>query len=220
MAITTYAELQTAVANWLDRSDLTARIPEFIALAEGRFRRELREWLRSSISATAVTDDYVVAATVEAVLGVAYDDGAGGTYNHPLDLITWDDYHARMGCSAEVRAPVTACYVDRDESGNTTTLRFYPPVSAASPIDALTINVVGYLPALSVSATSNRLLTVAPDVYLYGSLVEAGEYLQHDERVPRWESRASQAIAALRMQTDRKLYGGVPRPRALPVVLG
>ena len=42
MAIGTYAELQTAVANWLDRDDLTARIPEFITLAEARFNRLLR----------------------------------------------------------------------------------------------------------------------------------------------------------------------------------
>ena len=42
MAISNYSELQTAVANWLDRDDLTARIPEFIALAEARFNRVLR----------------------------------------------------------------------------------------------------------------------------------------------------------------------------------
>ena len=42
MAISTYTELQTAVANWLDRDDLTARIPEFIALTEARFNRLLR----------------------------------------------------------------------------------------------------------------------------------------------------------------------------------
>lgn len=42
MAISTYSELQTAVANWLDRDDLTARIPEFISLAEARFNRDLR----------------------------------------------------------------------------------------------------------------------------------------------------------------------------------
>jgi len=42
MAIGTYAELQTAVANWLDRDDLTDRIPEFIVLAESRFNRVLR----------------------------------------------------------------------------------------------------------------------------------------------------------------------------------
>ena len=42
MAISTYSELQTAVANWLDRDDLSARIPEFVALAETRMNRVLR----------------------------------------------------------------------------------------------------------------------------------------------------------------------------------
>ena len=42
MAITTYAELQAAAANWLVRADLTARIPEFIALAEARLNRVMR----------------------------------------------------------------------------------------------------------------------------------------------------------------------------------
>ena len=41
MSITNYTELKTAVANFLARSDLTDRIPEFISLAEGRLSREL-----------------------------------------------------------------------------------------------------------------------------------------------------------------------------------
>ena len=43
MAITTYAQLQTAAASWLDRTDLTATIPEFIELAEARFNRVIRQ---------------------------------------------------------------------------------------------------------------------------------------------------------------------------------
>ena len=42
MAITTYSELQTAVSNWLHRSDLTSYIPDFITLAETRIYREVR----------------------------------------------------------------------------------------------------------------------------------------------------------------------------------
>ncbi len=42
MSISTYAELQTAVGNWLNRADLTARIPEFIELFEARVKRDLR----------------------------------------------------------------------------------------------------------------------------------------------------------------------------------
>ena len=50
MAIGTYAELQTAVANWLDRDDLTDRIPEFIALAEAKMNRNLRISLMENVS--------------------------------------------------------------------------------------------------------------------------------------------------------------------------
>ena len=41
MAIGTFGELKTAIANFLARSDLTDRIPEFISLAEARMGREL-----------------------------------------------------------------------------------------------------------------------------------------------------------------------------------
>src|SRR5436190_24024474 len=55
MAITTYAELQAAAANWLVRADLTARIPEFIALAEARLNRVLRARLAETEVALTAT---------------------------------------------------------------------------------------------------------------------------------------------------------------------
>ena len=42
MAISTYAELKTAIASWLDRSDLTDVIPDFIVLAETRHKRDFK----------------------------------------------------------------------------------------------------------------------------------------------------------------------------------
>ena len=37
-----YATLQTTIASYLARNDLTATIPEFIRLAENRLSRDLR----------------------------------------------------------------------------------------------------------------------------------------------------------------------------------
>ena len=54
MAIGTYAELQTAVANWLDRGDLTERIKEFIGLAEARMNRVLRLQLMVNVDTTTL----------------------------------------------------------------------------------------------------------------------------------------------------------------------
>jgi hypothetical protein len=39
MSITTYSELQQAIADWLERADLAARIPDFIALFEATANR-------------------------------------------------------------------------------------------------------------------------------------------------------------------------------------
>ena len=54
MAIGTYSELQTAVANWLDRDDLTDRIQEFIALAEARMNRILRLAIMLNVDETTL----------------------------------------------------------------------------------------------------------------------------------------------------------------------
>lgn len=42
MSVSTYAELKTAIANWLERSNLTSRIPEFIVIAESEIAKKLR----------------------------------------------------------------------------------------------------------------------------------------------------------------------------------
>ena len=42
MAITNYTELKSSLADWLNRSDLTTVIPDFITLAESQFNREIR----------------------------------------------------------------------------------------------------------------------------------------------------------------------------------
>ena len=42
MAISNYAGLKTAIASWLDRTDLTDIIPDFIALAETRHKRDFK----------------------------------------------------------------------------------------------------------------------------------------------------------------------------------
>ena len=42
MAITNYTTLQSTIADYLARTDLTTQIPLFIQLAENRLRRDLR----------------------------------------------------------------------------------------------------------------------------------------------------------------------------------
>jgi len=44
VSITTYDELKSSIADFLDRDDLTSVIPTFISLAEARIARDLRHW--------------------------------------------------------------------------------------------------------------------------------------------------------------------------------
>jgi len=221
MPLTTYTELQAAVGTHLNRADLAAVIPDFITLAEVRFRRELKDWLRTTITLTNVTGDVVLASTVQEVRSVSYNDGASGSHNFPLDLITRDRYQQLMDIQAAVTSlPGQACYVDADVDAGTTTLRFYPPIGSTAPIANLKVEAIKVLPALSASQTTNALLRDAPDVYLFGALAESAPYLMHDERLSMWEARLSAGVKALRAETHRRLYSGTPRPAQLDRVFG
>ncbi len=53
MALSTFSDLKTAVANYLNRDDLTNVIPDFITLTENRINRELRA--RANVSRVNTT---------------------------------------------------------------------------------------------------------------------------------------------------------------------
>jgi len=221
VALDTYANLQLVVADWLNKSSLTAQIPDFITLAEVRLRRELKDWLRTTLLATNVTADYQLPATVQDVVGVSYNDGAAGAHNFPVDLISRTDYQTWMERDAGANTPAgQLAYPDLDVSTGITTLRFWPPATTTGPIANLKINVDGYLPALSGSNPTNALLRDAPDIYLFGALAESAPYLQHDERLATWEARLAAGVKALRVSTERRLYGGAPRRREFARVFG
>lgn len=221
MALATYTDLQTSIGAFLNRGDLATVIPDFIALFEARARRDLKSWLRFTLTATNVTADYALPATVQEVLSVNWNDGPNGAHNFACRLVTKEEYQGWMETASIGSATAgQMIYVDADIDTPTTTLRFWPPATATGPIANLKIEATKVIPALSASQATNALLREAPDAYLYGSLAESAPYLMHDERVEVWASRAKEALRALRVETDRKLYGGVPRPRSLDRIFG
>jgi hypothetical protein len=54
MAISTYSELQSSMADFLNRSDLTSVIPTFIALGEARMNRDIRHWQMENRASTTI----------------------------------------------------------------------------------------------------------------------------------------------------------------------
>ena len=59
MAISTYSELQSSMADFLNRSDLTSVIPTFIALGEARMNRDIRHWQMENRASTTIDGQYL-----------------------------------------------------------------------------------------------------------------------------------------------------------------
>jgi hypothetical protein len=63
------------------------------------------------------------------------------------------------------------------------------------------------IPSLSVSNTTNWLLTEAPDVYLYATLIQSAPYLKEDERIGTWAGIYQRLLADLKVSDERARIG-------------
>jgi len=61
---------------------------------------------------------------------------------------------------------------------------------------------------LSDSNADNWLLRDAPDVYLYGALIQSAPYLNDDARAETWASLYSTAIQSLQRASDDTRFAG------------
>ena len=210
MAINTYATLQTAVSNWLDRSDLTDRIPEFIALAEARMNRTLRLAIMLNID--------------ETTLGGA-DKLVGGTrdYSLPSGYLQMVDFHLRTD-------PITTLsYLTPENmnrmwagstSGKTVAYTIFSDNASGTPVkkvrlgpapaSAYDYSIMFYkkIDALSAGSPTGQMLTDNPDVYLYGALLEAEPFLMNDSRVQLWATAFQESLRALQEQDNKDRHSG------------
>ena len=205
MALTTYTELKASLADWLNRSDLTSVIPDFISLAEAQMERQLR------------TRQMIVRATASFAAAAEY-----GTVP--------DDFLEVKSIKLDTN-PVTSLTFQTidslDQLSNTTYLSSGKPLYFTVvgnqfrllpiPDGVYTAELVYYskLTKLSASVATNWLLTQAPDVYLYGSLLQAAPYLQDDARISVWSSLYLAGLDQLQVADDRgSTSGGALMARA------
>lgn len=198
MSISTYAELQTAVGNWLNRSDLSAYIPDFIMFGENRIYRELRlRCMETSLSGTTssgvltIPTDYLELKHSEVVVNSVY---------YPLERITAEEIYQ----SFPKRSSDSRPYYISTDSGNF--------IFGPFPDTDYTISGTYYkrLTALSNVNTTNWFTSYAPDLLLVASLVAAEPYLQNDERVGLWEAMFQDLKTSLMNQETREKRSGSP----------
>jgi len=198
MSFATYSDLQTSIANYLARTDLTSQIPDFITLAENRLRRELRirQMLKSATTSTVSAD-----ATVE----VPSDFLEIRDFVVMTNPITPLSYSSPSSLSNDPRTSEVG--VPRSYTILASEFQLAPVPDATYTLKMLYYAAPAYL---SVSNTTNVFLTTAPDGLLYGALVEAEPYLMNDARINTWGSMYDRAISSLTKSDESTQYSGVP----------
>jgi hypothetical protein len=204
MAITTYSELKTAVADWLNRSDLTSTIPNFIALAEAQLNRQLRH-RKMVVRADATLDTQYFAVPADWLENIRFQLDTNPIT--PLVFVTPEQMLEDSQIYSTGGQPM-----------------FYTMVGGQfqvlpSPDGTYTgeLTYYGKIPALSDAAPTNWLLTEAPDIYLYATLVQSAPYLKEDERVSVWAGFYQTLINDMKIADERARVGSsklTPRIRS------
>ena len=201
MGLSTYAELQDAIASWLNKPEVAQSVPTFIALAEAQIARDVRHWKQEKRVTTSVDERYENLPNdwLEIQL-VALTTGK------MLQTVSMSEM-AAMRAASDTAATPRYVRLTADQ------IEFYPTPSAATDISML---YYARIPALSDTETTNWLLTDAPDVLLYGALMHSAPYLTDDARVPVWSSLYQAGVKTLNLESQKgrtagPMRMGVPR---------
>jgi hypothetical protein len=198
MSLSTYSDLQTSIANYLARSDLTSQIPDFITFAENRLRRELRirQMLKSVTTATVSSDNTIeIPADFLQVRDFV-------VMTNPIQPLSYSSPSALSNDprASEVGVPLSYTILAND-------FQVSPAPDGIYTVKLLYFSAPAYL---SSSNTTNVFLTTAPDALLYASLIEAEPYLYNDARINTWGTMYDRAIASLTKSDEEGQYSGVP----------
>ena len=202
MALDTFADLKATIADYLNRDDLTAVIPSFITIAEAKFNRKLR------------TRQMVKRANGQ--IETAF-------FAYPSDWLQAKEFQLNTNPIVRLQF-VTEAYGDELKSNRYvstgqpvyytitgTQLEFIPTPDSTYSAE---LTYYAKIPALSDSNTSNWLLAYAPDLYLYGALLEAAPYLKDDERLAVWSQMYINSLGDIEVADQRASVSSTPLVRA------
>jgi len=201
--ITSYTTLLSEVANWLARSDLTSAIPGFVQNFEERFYRQPRnygKWMESALSVAISTTATVPSDYLK--LKVAYISGQS---QPPLIPSTVDQVLQKYPRTGTGSLPK---WIARDGAN----FIFGPvPASGYTLVGTYYAKPV-LLRSFSSDAAAHWLVVNAPDLLLYGSLMEAQPYVMNDKRLPLWQAKFAEAQQDYRdLLKAQDMSGGTPQ---------
>jgi hypothetical protein len=201
MPFASYADLQTSVAGWLNRRNLTAQIPDFIRLAEADIASRLRD-RRMVVTVTAPTDCGRLALPDDWV--EAIDVRMAGAQT-PLRYLPM----------SEANPARTAAFPPRFYTlqGNLLAVLPVPAENADGTFPDVQMTYYAKPTPLSDTVPTNWLLEQEPEALLYGSLLKAAPFMVDDERVPTWSALYKDCIDRLNLSTKVAVASGGPLVR-------
>ena len=199
MPITTYTELKTNIADFLNRDDLTSVSSTFVSLAEADLNRQIRHW-RQEKRSTAEIDTQYSAIPADMLEVIRFYITSGDT--RPLELISQAEMLDRKFRNLNTSGQPAYYAVTAGE------LEVYPVPDGTYTSE---LYYFGKTPALSDSNTSNWILEHYPDAYLYGSLIHSAPYLKDDARIQVWAALYQSAIDSINQASEKAKFGGSGR---------
>jgi len=198
MALDNYSNLQTAIANFLARDDLTTEIVDFITLTEADFNRRLR------VRAMENSSSFTIDTETEALpTGFLQARSFVIPTNPKTALQFMTPFHqAETQGSSETGKP-------RAYSIEGTNFRFSP-----TPDASYTATLVFYkaFDSLSASVATNHILTNHPDVYLYGALYFASTFIRgmDGQTVGQFKAQYESGLQQVEMADEKDKYNATP----------
>lgn len=199
-----YSSLQTSIANWLNRDDITSVIPDFISLTESELQRMLRvrQMLRNA-DTTTDQEAILLPSDFLELRHITLTD-----QNYPLALASLaeiDLIRKNMGRTAQPTH--VAVFKSKFEL-------------APSPEKEYKLEIVYYqqIPALSSETTTNWLLSEYPDIYLFGALSKASAFIGEDERTGIWKNDFLSAVNQLQEADRMALQKGMRKSLAFRAI--
>lgn len=196
MALSNYTELKSSIADFLNRDDLTSVIPDFITLAEAQINRDIRHYEMEN-RATASLDQQYLDRPTDWLETIRINITSSGTRN--LQLLSGASMaDKRAGAENATGEPRYYRHAER-------AFEVFPSPDGTYQVELLYYEKV---PGLSSTNAANWLLTEAPDVYLYGSLIHSAPYLAEDSRAGVWAQLYSAAVSKVNASGDAASMSG------------
>lgn len=195
MSLNTYANLQTAIGDWLADSNLSSYLADFITLGEARLARDLR--IRQMETALSGTISSGVLSVPSAFLELKHARIVQST-SRPLEPKDAQWIYRKYPLRSSHGTPQ---FIGVDGSSF---------VFGPYPDSNYTVAGIYYAkPAvLSGTNTTNVWTDSTPDALLFACLIESAPFKGQDARMSVWQTKYDQIIDAYNRQQKRQARRG------------